>query len=177
MPTDTKHILIIGGGVAGHSLALFLHKASTHPLSLRHFTSTIYESYPRSEKIYLGGGLGLAPNGVAVLSSLGLEEEVKKRGGVAKQSLFWSERGTQLGCWNHDGFGEFMYGMMRSTLYDILNEEMVRKGLKIEHEKKAVKIEERGDKMVVEFADGTSAEGDYLIACDGTFLNLTDIDV
>lgn len=119
----------------------------------------------------------MAPNGVAVLSSLGLEEEVKKRGGVAKQSLFWSERGTQLGCWNHDGFGEFMYGMMRSTLYDILNEEMVRKGLKIEHEKKAVKIEERGDKMVVEFADGTSAEGDYLIACDGTFLNLTDIDV
>jgi 2-polyprenyl-6-methoxyphenol hydroxylase-like FAD-dependent oxidoreductase len=163
----TKHIIIIGGGVAGNALALFLHKASTHPLSIRHFTSTIYEAYPRSEKVYIGGGLGLAPNGVAVLAELGLDEEVKKRTGVAKRSSFWSEAGTPLGQWNHDGFGEYMYGMKRSTLYDILNEEMDRKGLKIEYQKKAVKVEERGDKIFVEFADGTTAEGDYLVACDG----------
>ena len=169
MSTDkpTKHIIIIGGGVAGNALALFLHKAATHPLSTRHFTSTIYEAYPRSDKLYLGGGLGLAPNGVAVLASLGLDEEVKKRGGLAKYSSFWSEAGTSLGRWDHDGFGEYMYGMMRSTLYDILNEEMDRKGLNVEYQKKAVKIEERGDKMLVEFADGTTAEGDYLVACDG----------
>ena len=125
MSTDksTKQILIIGGGVAGNALSLFLHKASTHPLSKRQFTSTIYEAYPRSEKVYIGGGLGLAPNGVAVLASLGLNEQVKKRAGVAKHSLFWSEGGTQLGRWSHDGFGEYMYGMMRSTLYDILQEE------------------------------------------------------
>ena len=169
MSTDktTKHVLIIGGGVAGNALALFLHKASTHPLSKREFTSTIYEAYPRSEKVYLGGGLGLAPNGVAVLASLGLDAQVKKRAGVAKHSLFWSEGGTQLGRWDHDDFGEYMYGMMRSTLYDILQEELENKGLKIEYQKRVVKVEEGKDQVIVEFADGSTAQGDYLVACDG----------
>jgi 2-polyprenyl-6-methoxyphenol hydroxylase-like FAD-dependent oxidoreductase len=164
---STKHILIIGGGVAGNALALFLHKASIDPLSLRQFTCAVYEAYPRSEKIYIGGGLGLAPNGVAVLASLGLDEQVKKRAGIAKFSSFWTEGGTQLGHWNQDGFGEHMYGMMRSTLYDILNEEMEKKKLKIEYQKRVVKVEGRGEKVFVEFADGSTAEGDYLVACDG----------
>ena len=163
----TQHILIIGAGVAGNALALFLDKASSHPLSKRKFTFTIYEAYPRTEKVYIGGGLGLAPNGVAVLASLGLEEEVRKRGGVAKGSTFWTEAGTSMGHWSHEGFGDYMYGMMRSTLYDIVTEELEKKGLRIEYQKRAVKIEEKGDKVYVDFADGSSAQGDYLIACDG----------
>ncbi len=129
--------------------------------------AAIYEAYPRSEKVYIGGGLGLAPNGVAVLASLGLDGQVKKRAGAAKHSLFWSEGGTQLGRWNHDEFGEYMYGMMRSTLYDILQEEMEKKGFKVEYQKRVVKVEERQDQVFVEFADGTTAQGDYLVACDG----------
>jgi 2-polyprenyl-6-methoxyphenol hydroxylase-like FAD-dependent oxidoreductase len=165
--SSQKHILIIGGGVAGNALALFLLKAATHPLSTRTFTFAIYEAYPRSEKIYLGGGLGLAPNGVVILSSLGLQDQVKNRGGVVKHSYFWTEGGTRLGQWNHEGFGDYMYGMMRSTLYDIINEELEKRGVSIEYKKRAVKIQERGEKVFVEFADGSSALGDYIIGCDG----------
>jgi 2-polyprenyl-6-methoxyphenol hydroxylase-like FAD-dependent oxidoreductase len=168
--TPSKHILIIGGGIAGKALSLFLHEASTHPLSINKFTSTIYESYPKSEKLYLGGGLGLAPNGVAVLDSLGLGDLLRERAGIARQSTFWSEGGTELGRWDHDRtgqFGEAMYGLMRATLYDILSEDLDKKGLTIEYQKKAVKVEEKGDKVVVYFEDGTTAEGDYLVACDG----------
>jgi|SRR5579859_1567521 len=144
------------------------NKASQHPLSTRAFTiSTIYEAYPRTEKVYVGGGLGLAPNGVSVLSSLGLDKQVKERTGVARISRFWSEGGTELASWDHNGFGEYMYGMMRSTLYDVLSDELSQIGLKIEYEKRAVKVEERGDKVFVEFQDGSTAEGDYLVAADG----------
>ena len=170
MSKDTKHILIIGGGIAGKALSLFLHKASTHPLSIRNFTSTISEAYPKSEKIYLGGGLGLAPNGVAVLASLGLDEQVMARGGVCRKSIFWTEGGTEIARWEHDTDGEFggaMYGMMRSTVYDILSEEMDSRGLRIEYEKRLCKVEDKGEKVWVEFTDGTTAEGDYLIGCDG----------
>ena len=168
MSKTTKHILIIGGGIAGNALALFLHKASKHPLSVNEFTCTIYESYPPSEKVYLGGGLGLAPNGMAVLADLGLEEEIKKRAGVARWSRFWTEGGTQLGMWDHNGvYGENMYGMMRSTLYQVVSEALDKNGLKIEYKKKAVKIQETGDKVVVEFDDGSTAEGDYIISADG----------
>jgi len=57
--------------------------------------------------------------------------------------------------------------MMRSTLYDVLSEELERRGLRIEFEKRVCKVEERGEKVWVEFADGTTAEGDYLIGADG----------
>lgn len=163
----TQHILIIGGGVAGNALALFLQKALSHPLSTRNFTCSIYEAYPHSEKIYLGGGLGLAPNGIAVLASLGLDEEIKKRTGVVKFSTFYTEGGGQLGRWKHEGYGDYMYGMMRSTLYDILREELERKGMKIQYKKRVVKVEEKDDMVHVEFEDGTIAQGDYLVACDG----------
>lgn len=171
MSSDSKHVLIIGGGIAGKALSLFLHKAFTHPLSVRKFTSTIYEAYPKSEKIYLGGGLGLAPNGIAVLASLGLDEQVRLRGGVCRRSIFWTEGGSELARWEHNSggqFGEAMYGMMRSTVYDILSEELDKRGLTIEFEKRVLKVEERGEKVWVEFTDGTTAEGDYLIGCDGT---------
>jgi 2-polyprenyl-6-methoxyphenol hydroxylase-like FAD-dependent oxidoreductase len=167
--SESKHILIVGGGIAGKALALFLHKASAHPLSVNHFTCALYESYPPSEKIYVGGGLGLAPNGVAVLSELGLEEELKKRTGVARKSFFWSENGKNLGEWNHDGvYGTDMYGMMRSTVYDILSDEFERKGLSIEYMKRVVQVEQTTDSVNVQFADGSTARGDYLIGADGT---------
>jgi 2-polyprenyl-6-methoxyphenol hydroxylase-like FAD-dependent oxidoreductase len=165
-----QHILIIGGGIAGKALSLFLHKASLHPLSIRKFTSTIYEAYPKTEKIYLGGGLGLAPNGIAVLASLGLDEQVRQRGGICRRSTFWTEGGTELARWEHDSqgqFGEAMYGLMRSTIYDILSEELDSRGLRIEFEKRVWKVEERGEKVWVEFTDGTTAEGDLLIGADG----------
>lgn len=171
MSQDTKNILIIGGGIAGKALSLFLHKASTDALSIRNFTSTVYEAYPKSEKIYIGGGLGLAPNGVAVLASLGLDEQVKKRAGVCRRSFFWTEGGMEIARWEHDTDGQIggaMYGMMRCTLYDILSEEMDSRGLNIEYEKRVCKVEERGEMVWVEFTDGTTAQGDYLIGCDGT---------
>jgi len=171
---ETRHILIIGGGIAGKALALFLHKAANHPLSRQDvkYTCTIYEAYPPSEKIYIGGGLGLAPNGVAVLADLGLQDQVKKRTGVARSSRFWTEGGYPLGVWDHAGFEYDMYGMMRSTLYDILSEELQNKGLTIEYKKRASKIEEKGDKVIVQFEDGSTAEGDYIIGADGNSISM-----
>jgi 2-polyprenyl-6-methoxyphenol hydroxylase-like FAD-dependent oxidoreductase len=64
------HVVIIGGGMAGLSLAAFLQKASWHRLSKPHFTSTVYE-YHTYEDAVPGppGGFGVAPNGVAVFAS------------------------------------------------------------------------------------------------------------
>jgi len=169
----TSHILIIGGGVAGNALALFIHKANSHPLSLRHFTFSIYEAYPPSEKEYLGGGLGLAPNGVAVLAALGLFEQFVKHAGLSKASSFWTDSGTLLGRFDReDGTDYDMYCLMRSTLYDILREELNRLEITINYEKRAVKVVEKDDQVFVDFQDGTSTQGDYLIACDGIALSL-----
>ena len=70
---DKFHVLIVGGGIAGSALALFLRKAG--------LSSAVYEAYGESERI--GGGLGLAPNGMNVLAELGLAEVLRKRGSPA----------------------------------------------------------------------------------------------
>jgi 2-polyprenyl-6-methoxyphenol hydroxylase-like FAD-dependent oxidoreductase len=58
----TSIALIIGGGIAGRALSLFLKKAG--------ISSTVYEAYPYTQGV--GGGLNLAPNGMNVLDELGL---------------------------------------------------------------------------------------------------------
>jgi 2-polyprenyl-6-methoxyphenol hydroxylase-like FAD-dependent oxidoreductase len=82
-----------------------------------------------------------------------------------------------LASWSDDGdgeptYGEDMWAMMRSTLYDILSNDLEKKALAIEYGKRVVNVEERGDKVVVEFEDGSTAEGDYLIGADGASLLL-----
>jgi 2-polyprenyl-6-methoxyphenol hydroxylase-like FAD-dependent oxidoreductase len=66
---DKFHVLIIGGGVAGPALALFLKKAR--------ISSAVYEAYGPGGEI--GGGLGLAPNGMNVLAVLGLADTLTRR--------------------------------------------------------------------------------------------------
>ena len=72
------HVLIIGGGIGGNSLALFLQQAG--------ISSTVYEAYAYKDAI--GGGLGLAPNGMNVLAALGLAETVKARGTLNIENVF-----------------------------------------------------------------------------------------
>jgi 2-polyprenyl-6-methoxyphenol hydroxylase-like FAD-dependent oxidoreductase len=53
-------------------------------------------------------------------------------------------------------------------LYDGLYREAVRRGVRIEHGKRLVEIDERaGEKVVARFADDTFAEGDLVIGADG----------
>jgi 2-polyprenyl-6-methoxyphenol hydroxylase-like FAD-dependent oxidoreductase len=54
--------IIIGGGMAGITLALFLKKAG--------IPAVIYEAYPENKSA--GGALTIAPNGMNVLHELGL---------------------------------------------------------------------------------------------------------
>ena len=79
-------VIIIGGGIGGSALGLFLHKAG--------IPCVIYEAYAYKEGV--GGGLGLAPNGLNVLAALGLAEKVKARGSLARDSYFYSEGGRVL---------------------------------------------------------------------------------
>lgn len=66
-------VLIVGGGIAGLSLALGLHRVG--------IACEVVESRPLEE---LGGGafLALAPNGVNALASLGVPDLLADAGGL-----------------------------------------------------------------------------------------------
>ena len=65
-------VLIVGGGIAGCAVALFLHRIGV--------SCRVFEAYPAPASV--GGGVQLTPNGMHVLSVLGLEDSLAQRGAV-----------------------------------------------------------------------------------------------
>jgi 2-polyprenyl-6-methoxyphenol hydroxylase-like FAD-dependent oxidoreductase len=154
------HVLIIGGGIGGSALALFLKKAG--------ISSTVYEAYPYKDGV--GGGLGLAPNGMNVLDALGLAERTKARGSLGLENVFYNEHGRILARFKNgdsEQYGQSAVSLLRPALYDVLTEALVEQGVKVEYEKRLERISTNGTKVTAHFEDGTSAEGDLLVGADG----------
>jgi 2-polyprenyl-6-methoxyphenol hydroxylase-like FAD-dependent oxidoreductase len=129
----------------------------------------VYEAWPYSTGI--GGGLQIAPNGMHVLAELGLADELIRRGSVAESFDFYSQSGRRLGSLNRNmkaRFGQPAVNMCRATLNETIVNKAWCENVELFFEKRLVRIEDRPDQAVVaHFADGSSAEGDFLIGADG----------
>jgi 2-polyprenyl-6-methoxyphenol hydroxylase-like FAD-dependent oxidoreductase len=155
-------VIVIGGGIAGTAVALFLKKAGIH--------ARIYEAYSSNEGV--GGGFAIAPNGMNVLAELGLTDRVIARGSLALENVFLNENGKLLARYPNGSiaqYGQPAVSLMRYTLYDILKAELHAQGIEMQYEKRLTAITATDDhtKVIAHFADGTSAEGDLLIGADG----------
>lgn len=151
-----KKALIIGGGLAGPTLALFLKRAGIE--------AEIYEARTSSE----GFSLTLSCNGLAVLQELGLDQAVLKEGSAVSRWKMWNGRGKYLGGGVLAGGGLKSVFIKRVPLGSILSDEVERQGIPILRGKKLedIKVAEEGG-AVATFQDGTSVFGDYLVGCDG----------
>jgi 2-polyprenyl-6-methoxyphenol hydroxylase-like FAD-dependent oxidoreductase len=153
--------LIIGGGIAGPVTAIFLQKAG--------IDAEVFEAWPYSTGI--GGGLQIAPNGMLVLAEIGLASEMIRRGSIAESFDFYSQSGTRLGAVNQNmeaRFGQPAVNMCRATLNEGLIDKAWCENVELRFEKRLVAIEDRADRPVIAyFADGSSAEGDFVIGADG----------
>jgi 2-polyprenyl-6-methoxyphenol hydroxylase-like FAD-dependent oxidoreductase len=161
MTKRTRKALIIGAGIAGPVAAIFLKKTG--------IDAQVFEAWPYSTGI--GGGLQIAPNGMHVLAEVGLAEEMISRGSIAESFDFHSQSGGRLGSINQNmkqRFGQPAVNMRRATLNEAIVNKAWCENVELAFEKRLVRIEDRADQPVVaHFADGTSAEGDFLIGADG----------
>jgi 2-polyprenyl-6-methoxyphenol hydroxylase-like FAD-dependent oxidoreductase len=82
-----RKALIIGGGVAGPALALFLQRAGIE--------ATIFEARSAAEED-AGFFLNLGPNGVNVLKVLGIDVQVEADGFPTLGMTFYNGRGRQI---------------------------------------------------------------------------------
>src|SRR5215475_13629385 len=161
MTQRPRKALIIGAGIAGPVTAMFMKRAG--------IDAAVYEAWPYSKGI--GGGLQIAPNGMHVLAELGLGDEMIRRGAVAESFDFYSQSGRKLGSVNRnmkERFGQPAVNLRRATLNEILVDKAWCSHVELYFEKRLVAIEDRADKpLVAHFADGSSAEGDFLVGADG----------
>ena len=163
MTKRPRKAIIIGAGIAGPVTAVFLKKAGIE--------AQLFEAWPHATGT--GGGLQIAPNGMHVLAELGLADEMIDRGSVAESFDFYSQSGVRLGSVNQNmkqRFGQPAVNMRRATLNEAILNKAWCEDVELAFEKRLVRIEDCADQPIVaHFADGTSAEGDFLIGADGVY--------
>jgi 2-polyprenyl-6-methoxyphenol hydroxylase-like FAD-dependent oxidoreductase len=154
--THAPRALIVGGGIAGPAVSLFLQRGGIE--------SEIFEAYP--EPATIGGGFQIAPNGMRVLSALGLADQVRAAGVPSSDFAFRNHRGHVIGRIDVSSSG---YGVtiLRSAFHRILLDEIARRGVLIQYGKRLCGIEQAGDGVVAHFDDGGVERADMLLASDG----------
>ena len=161
MTQRSRKAIIIGAGIAGPITAILLQRAG--------IDAQVFEAWPRSTGI--GGGIQIAPNGMHVLAEAGLASDMIRRGSVAEAIDFYSQSGAKLGSVNRNmmqRFGQPAVNMRRSVLNEAVLAKADAANIEVSFEKRLVRIEDRADQPIVAyFADGSSAEGDFLIGADG----------
>lgn len=173
------HIAIIGGGISGLSLYLWLRKLGVTD----HHSVTIHEArsaapatsrkdgYPQiSNASFIGGALGFSPVGLRVLRRLdpGLEQEILRLGHRMSRWRMSNARGWTLGETDLDsGSGGVFIG--RTAFWQCLRRR-VPDEVVVGH-KKAANILTASDtgsgKCRIVFEDGTEITPDFVAGCDG----------
>jgi 2-polyprenyl-6-methoxyphenol hydroxylase-like FAD-dependent oxidoreductase len=153
--------IIIGAGITGPVTAMALQKAG--------IDASVHEAYERTAD-GVGAYLNLAPNGLAALQVLGIDQH--DLGGFDTHTLaLRSSSGRPLAhlpMGRDDAAGTVSQTVRRSDLYVRLRDEAARRGIPVEYGKRLVDATTLPDGGVVaSFADGTTTEGDLLVGADG----------
>lgn len=131
---------------------------------------TLYELRP--EPTTLGGAVGIQPNGLRLLSRLGVYEKVLARGFGGSNVTLHSLQGHTIGSQDHVGWAREKTGfgylrIKRTDLVDVLLEAVNEAGITICFDKRVAQIDDEADGVTVTFRDGSTDTADILLGCDG----------
>ena len=153
---------ILGGGIAGLSVALALRKQGYNP--------RVYER--RTEPATMGAGVTLWPNASFVLEELGLLQDIAAIGGRPLTMRRQDAMGNALGGLDiallDRTMGYSTYTVLRRHLQKVLLDHAARQGIPVEFGYQAVAIElDTHGRAVARFENGASIRPDLLIGADG----------
>jgi len=154
----TRRAIIIGCGIAGPAVAMFLKRAGYEP--------HIYAAQPGHDD-YTGLFLNVARNGMRVLRELGVDGRIREEGIELRTMRFHSGRGKWLGEIGDPSGEPQGYTVKRGFLHQVLREAAEREGIPVTFGKRLEDLRIAGDRVTVRFADGAADEGDLLVGCDG----------
>jgi salicylate hydroxylase len=155
-----RRIAIVGAGLGGLAAAIALRRQG--------FEVQIYEQAP--ELAEFGAGINISPNSVKFFRAVGLAEKLHA---ISSEpiGLTWRnwDSGEIYNCLPFDDFekryGAKYYVVHRSDLHRLLSEAVPQAS--IELGKRCTKVESRNGSVGLSFEDGTSADADVVVGCDG----------
>ena len=154
--TKVRTALVIGGGIAGPVLATALLKAGIQ--------ATVYEAYPALTE-GIGGGLALAPNGLAALGLIDADAAVRALATpITGQVMAVGENSRRLPTLADV---EPLQVVGRGDLHRVLRDRAVEAGVRFEYGKRLIGADEGPDSVTARFEDGSAATADILIGADG----------
>lgn len=156
----SKRFAIVGGGIGGLSLAIAMQRKGFHV--------TVYEHAPSIKP--LGAGLVLAANAVKAFMEIGISDDVLRAGSVLKKLRIKDQDGNILTETDSEKISEKYnvvnnFTIHRADLHDVLLGQLAKGTLQLG--KGCVDFVQTSSSVKIIFQDGSSAEADYVIACDG----------
>jgi FAD-dependent urate hydroxylase len=164
---DIERILIVGGGIAGLSVATALHRRGLTPELVERSTT-----WPA-----VGAGINLPANGVRVLRALGVGDAVDRTATVIRRWGFFDQQGALL-CetdleelWRDVGP---CLGITRVRL-----QEALLTGAAVSHRLgvSLTALTQDDDRVRVSFSDGTSGDYDLVVGADGIHSTVRELAV
>ncbi len=153
--------IISGGGICGLTTAIALHQKG--------FDVTVYEATKEIKAV--GAGLNLSSNAVRALAAIGLEKAVLAKSKAQIGGQFLTPKGKVLNYTDLrplvEQFGvPGLISIHRADLHQILLA-AIKDKIPFYTNKRGERIAQNESGIRLHFSDGTSVEGDYLLACDG----------
>ena len=160
---DRLHVLIAGAGMGGLTLAIALLQ-NGHDVD-------IFEQSPELREV--GAGLWISANGSRVMAKLGLKEALREINLEPDDRVirFWTT-GEEHSVYNRDASGSgvdhTLIQVLRGELQRVLYEKVIElKSNAVHFGVRCVGAETAGERARLLFEDGTFAEGDAAVGCDG----------
>lgn len=156
------HALIVGGGIAGPVTALALQQAGIE--------STIFEAHAPAEAA-VGSYFTVTANGMDALGAVGALDIATEAGFPTRHNVLWNHAGRRLATLPLDSSlpgSPAARTLKRSRLARLLQDEAVRRGIRIEFRRRVTDATVTpGARVVATFEEGGEATGDLLVGADG----------
>lgn len=161
MAINTKKAILIGCGIAGPMMALFLKQIGIE--------ATIYEAQTQ-HRDDAGAFLGITPNGLNILKGFIPLESILTNFTPGKMTFF-NAKNKNIGEIDNVNQKE-LYGaetvqLKRGLLNKTIREVATANGINIELGRKLISIQQNEKSATAFFEDGTSATADFILGCDG----------
>ncbi|MFC8535686.1 FAD-dependent monooxygenase [Streptomyces sp. NPDC057249] len=155
------HVIVVGGGVAGVASAIALRRLGVEV--------AVYEAYAEPAG-RVGSFLSLASNGLRVLRTLGVLEQVRRAGVEVPRQRMWAGSGKLLGDVPRGRLGGddlHSVTLLRGALVETLRAEALAAGARIVTGERLVDAVTTDTGVRAVFASGRTAEASLLIGADG----------
>ena len=155
-------VIVVGGGIAGLTLALCLHE--------RGIACRVYEQAPAFRP--LGVGINILPHASAELARLGLADALARVSVITREAVFYNRfgqliYGEPLG--RYAGYAHPQYSVHRARLHGVLHRAVVERLGRdaVVTGATCLRVTQDSASATAHFDGMEPVPGDAIVACDG----------